>query len=116
VGGSNDSGLLYFAGAISVTVNAPSAPSALEEPFDDIFLDAAPEPAARRTMSAPPTNSPFTWSCGMVGQLAYCLMPSRTSMVLMSRQGRLLVKKRAEQKKAVLRRPLYLPFPWVTVV
>lgn len=26
-------------------------------------------------MSAPPRNSPFTYNCGMVGQLAYSLMP-----------------------------------------
>ena len=30
-------------------------------------------------MSEPPTNSPFTYSWGIVGQLAYCLMPWRIS-------------------------------------
>src|SRR5579864_8075584 len=31
-------------------------------------------------MSEPPINSPFTYSCGMVGQLENCLMPSRMSL------------------------------------
>jgi hypothetical protein len=30
-----------------------------------------------RTMSAPPTSSPFTYNCGMVGQLPNSLMPWR---------------------------------------
>src|SRR6185436_18750291 len=32
--------------------------------------------------SAPPTNLPFTYNCGMVGQLEYSLIPWRTSWSL----------------------------------
>jgi hypothetical protein len=31
------------------------------------------------TMSLPPTSSPSMYSCGIVGQSPYCLMPSRIS-------------------------------------
>ncbi|MEJ7733980.1 MAG: hypothetical protein WKG00_32890 [Polyangiaceae bacterium] len=40
---------------------------------------SSPEASISRTMSQPPTNWPFTYSCGTVGHSENSLMPSRSA-------------------------------------
>src|SRR5262249_41031199 len=42
-------------------------------------FESSPDADISRTMPQPPMNLPFTNTCGIVGQLVNCLIPSRTA-------------------------------------
>src|SRR5690606_18760753 len=50
-----------------------------DTPLSASRLCSSPALNISRTMSEPPTKSPFTYSCGMVGQSLKDLMPSRSA-------------------------------------
>src|SRR6218665_954623 len=58
-------------------VHAQAAGGMGDSPHVPSTCRSSPDSYICIMMSEPPMNSPFTYSCGMVGQLLYSLMPWR---------------------------------------